>query len=78
MRREARFGFFVFVQAMLLLATTPALPQPLKLISESYSIPSRDSGIQLFVRNKHPEGMTRFRPDRTLLFVHGATYPAET
>ena len=28
------------------------------------------------MRNKRPADMTTFRPERTLLFVHGATYPA--
>jgi pimeloyl-ACP methyl ester carboxylesterase len=40
-------------------------------------IPSGDPGIQLFVRNKHPAGKET-SPDKILLFVHGATYPAET
>jgi pimeloyl-ACP methyl ester carboxylesterase len=37
-----------------------------------------DPGIQLYVREKHPGGLTTFAPERILLFVHGATYPAET
>ena len=41
-------------------------------------IPSSDPGIKLYVRNKHAEDMTSFSPDKTLLFIHGATYPAET
>jgi pimeloyl-ACP methyl ester carboxylesterase len=41
-------------------------------------IPSSDPGIKLYIRNKHPEGVTSFSPDKTLLFIHGATYPAET
>src|SRR3984885_15804804 len=41
-------------------------------------IPSSDPGIKLYVRNKHAEGMASFSPDKTLLFIHGATYPAET
>ena len=45
---------------------------------EEQMIPSGDEGIQLYLRNKHPEGMRAFAPDRILLFVHGATYPAET
>jgi len=61
-----------------LLLAAPAVAQPVKLISESYQIPGRDPGIQLYVRNKRPEGMTAFTPDRIVLFVHGATYPAET
>ena len=40
-------------------------------------IPSGDAGIQLFVRNKHPAGKETSQ-DKILLFVHGATYPAET
>jgi pimeloyl-ACP methyl ester carboxylesterase len=41
-------------------------------------VPSPDAGIQLFVRNKHPADRDDFGPDRTVLFVHGATYPADT
>ncbi|MGC2181200.1 MAG: alpha/beta fold hydrolase [Bradyrhizobium sp.] len=40
-------------------------------------IPSGDAGIELFVRNKHLAGRET-SPDKILLFVHGATYPAET
>ena len=48
-----------------------------KLESTDTMIPSGDAGIQLFVRNKHPAGKES-SPDKILLFVHGATYPAET
>ena len=41
-------------------------------------IPSGDPGIELFVRNKHLVGTKKLRPTSILLFVHGATYPAET
>ena len=41
-------------------------------------IPSADTGIQLYIRNKHPAGVTTFPAEKILLFVHGATYPAET
>ena len=30
------------------------------------------------MRNKRPADMTAFRPKRTVLFVHGSTYPAST
>lgn len=30
----------------------------------------------MYLRNKRPDAMARFTPDRVLLFVHGATYPA--
>src|SRR5437762_13641070 len=60
-----------------LLIAAPAIAQPVKLVTESYNVPARDPGIQLYVRNKRPEAMTTFAPDRIVLFVHGATYPAE-
>jgi len=41
-------------------------------------IDSGDPGIQLFIRNKHPAGMTRFRSETTLLYVHGATQAASS
>ena len=48
-----------------------------KLEMTDTMIPSGDAGIQLFVRNKHPAGKET-STDKILLFVHGATYPAET
>ena len=48
------------------------------LITHETFIPSAMPGVSLYVREKHPAGMTRFTPERTVLFVHGATYPAET
>ena len=41
-------------------------------------VPSSDAGIEIYVRNKRPADMTSFRPERTVLYVHGATYPAST
>src|SRR5438874_8031662 len=49
-----------------------------RVVMEEHMVPSADQGIELYLRNKRPEGMSRFSPDRVLLFVHGATYPAET
>src|ERR1700688_3279322 len=54
---------------------SPDLPE---LTVESYLIPSADAGIELYVRNKRPAGMTRFAAGKILLFVHGATYPSES
>ena len=48
------------------------------LAVESYWIPSADAGIELYVRNKRPAGMTTFPPGKILLYVPGATYPSET
>ena len=37
-----------------------------------------DAGIEIFLRYSRQETMTAYSPTRTLLFVHGATYPAHT
>ena len=50
----------------------------LKLVTESYMIQSLDPGIQLYVRNKRPEGMAQFSGERTLLYVHGTTQAASS
>ena len=64
------------VLAATLLATA-AVAQS-ELVSEEMMVKSPDAGIELYVRNKRPAAMTAFRPERTLLYVHGATYPAST
>jgi pimeloyl-ACP methyl ester carboxylesterase len=55
--------------------TGPATPQ---LVMEEFMVPAREPGIQLYVRNKRPAGVGQFASDKIVLFVHGATYPAET
>ena len=47
------------------------------LVAEDFLIASDTPGITLYVRNKRPVGH-QASADRTVLFVHGATYPAET
>jgi len=64
-------------------AQTAARPQAapvraVRLATEETMIASPQAGLKIYVRNKHPAGMTRFTPDRILVFVHGATYPAST
>lgn len=51
---------------------------PRALVTEGRTIPSDTPGIALYLRNKRPADMRTFPPGRILLFVHGATYPAET
>jgi len=76
--RDGRYAaLLVFLSVMFLLHANAVAPQPSRVFTESYFVPSRDPGIQLYVRNKHPEGGAPFRPDRILLFVHGATFPSE-
>ena len=60
-------------------ALSPAVfGQTPPLVMSEAMVQSSDPGIQIYVRNKHAADMTSFSPDRTLLFIHGATYPAET
>jgi pimeloyl-ACP methyl ester carboxylesterase len=56
----------------------PAKTGTSNLITEEFMVPARDAGIEIFVRNKRPADMRTFSPARTVLFVHGATYPAHT
>jgi len=49
-----------------------------KLVMEEFMVPAVDPGINLYVRNKHPQGVKKFAGDKILLYVHGATYPSET
>src|SRR3954464_8252779 len=49
-----------------------------QLVSEDIMVKSPDPGIEIFVRNKRPANMSSFRPERTVIYVHGATYPSET
>jgi pimeloyl-ACP methyl ester carboxylesterase len=56
----------------------PALAQSPKLLTEEAMVKTDDPGIEIYVRNKRPADMATFRPEQTVLYVHGATYPAET
>lgn len=58
-------------------SATEVLP-PLKIAMEEFMIPSGDAGIELYVRNKHPQGVNAFSNEKILLYVHGSTYPSET
>ncbi|OZI42392.1 alpha/beta hydrolase [Bordetella genomosp. 4] len=44
------------------------------LVFDQYYVPTDDVGIEIHVRNKRPASMTRFRADRTIVIVHGATF----
>ena len=55
---------------------TAAMAQTPHLIAEEMMVKSPDPGVEIYVRNKRPADMNSFWPERTLLFVHGATYPA--
>ena len=49
-----------------------------QLVTEEFMVPGGDPGFELYVRNKHPRALEKFSRDNVVLFVHGATYPADT
>ena len=60
------------------LVSGDASAQSQQLITEEMMVKSPDPEIEIFVRNKRPASLNSFRPERTVLFVHGATYPAHS
>jgi pimeloyl-ACP methyl ester carboxylesterase len=63
---------------VLFLSMSSGFAQSPRIAMEEFMVPSADAGIQLYVRNKHPQGVQKFAADKILLYVHGATYPSET
>lgn len=49
-----------------------------RLLSEDLRIAADTPGIELYLRNKRRADLRAFPAQRLVLFVHGATYPAET
>jgi pimeloyl-ACP methyl ester carboxylesterase len=52
--------------------------QPARLVTEEAMVASPQPGMKIYVRNKHLAGQKHFDAAHTLVFVHGATYPAST
>lgn len=69
-------GFLIL--SLLFVLSPLSFAQSAKIATETMMVPAADPGIQLHVRNKHPEGVSNFAPDRIVLFVHGATYCSES
>jgi len=65
-----------FLALFVTLAFTTGAAAQAQIVTEEMMVKSPDAGIEIYVRNKRPATMTSFRPERTVLFVHGATYPA--
>jgi pimeloyl-ACP methyl ester carboxylesterase len=51
---------------------------PVPLVMHEEMIASGAPGLRLYLRNKHRQDQTEFTPEKTVLYVHGSTYPAET
>jgi len=45
------------------------------IVTEDLRIPSDTPGIELCVRNKRPASLNTFSNEKTIVMVHGATYP---
>src|SRR3979411_2176109 len=63
--------------ALIAFSSAPANDEAPKLVTEHIMIEAADPGTRLYIRNKRPEDMKQFTSEKTLLFVHGATQPAE-
>jgi pimeloyl-ACP methyl ester carboxylesterase len=70
--------FYAFSTTAILSLSLVVNAAPMNIAMEEFMIPAVDPGINLYLRNKHSEGMQRVPAEKILLFVHGATYPAET
>src|SRR5690349_20392146 len=75
----------MMIRAALLAAVFVSLPgisaaaaELVDIVMEDAMVRGDDSDIEIFVRNKHLRHKVQFSAERTLVFVHGATYPAET
>lgn len=64
--------------ALVTAAAIPAAAQaPARIVTEEHTIPVPGGEGEMFLRSKRPEG-AQPSPGRTILFCHGATYPAHT
>ena len=67
----AAIGAIIFA-----VAAAPAIAQTSSLVTDEMMVKTGDPGIEIYVRNKRPTNMTTFRPEQTVLYVHGATFPS--
>lgn len=66
------------ISVLMAALAAPAFAQTSRLVTEEMMVKTGDPGIEIYVRNKRPADMTTFRPEQTVLYVHGSTYPSET
>jgi pimeloyl-ACP methyl ester carboxylesterase len=77
MKRRDFLQTVCWTTAAFSLARSATAQEP-SIMRDEMMVPSSDPGIEIFVRNKRPANLSAFSPARTLLFVHGATYPASS
>ncbi len=76
--RVIRTALCLGAMFLALASTYAAIGKEPTIVMQEFTIPAADAGIELYVRNKHPQGLKKFVGEKILLYVHGATYPAET
>lgn len=76
MRIIARWALAAVTLAGLMAASPVEAQQPPNIAMQEFTVASPQPGLEIYVRNKHPAGAAAFDPAHTLVFVHGATYPA--
>jgi pimeloyl-ACP methyl ester carboxylesterase len=69
---------FALLMGVMLFAGPAAAADRVKFVTGEYMVSAPEAGIELFVRNKRPADMALQTAQRTVLFVHGSTYPAST
>ncbi|WP_254432539.1 alpha/beta hydrolase [Magnetospirillum sp. SS-4] len=52
-------------------------PAGAAIVTEEFMI-SSPGDVKLYLRNKHPEALYDIKSDKTVLFLHGASYPAHS
>jgi pimeloyl-ACP methyl ester carboxylesterase len=67
-------GLFVSM-VLFMMVPTDVHAQGNKVVAADLTVPDGAAG-QIYVRNKRPDGLSRFSSDRIAIMVHGATYPA--
>jgi pimeloyl-ACP methyl ester carboxylesterase len=55
-----------------------AQTKPVPVVEHEEMIASEEPGLRLYLRNKRRADQTEFTAEKTVLYVHGSTYPAET
>ena len=68
---------FMIAMVLVLAVTAATYAQDIKVVGEDIRVPY-DDGVQIFVRNKRPEGVQTFKSDRIAIMMHGATYPGSS
>jgi pimeloyl-ACP methyl ester carboxylesterase len=64
-----------FLAGVISASPAGAQQQP-NIAMQEFTVASPQPGLGIYVRNKHPTDATSFDQAHTLVFVHGATYPA--